>query len=894
MRAAGLRASGTTSREGGHENHRIDAHPRHRARPPGGRGAGYPRHLVRRHLGPGRWLGDRPRRAQHRPAPARPRRPHQRPARLRRAGLPAGQARRGVLPRDHGRLHRRARRALPRPAAAGAVRLRHLPRELGHAPPSAAGDARAGPVRQGRGPGAARGPRRAAARDHRPHRHRHAGRRHGRHLPDRRQLGRADHRRAEERRARVRPVRGPAGRGVRAAAGPPLRAGRFGGPGSGADRGVRLAAHRRRGQPTPAFVRAAGRYQDRQRLRARRRPHRGRGRGGRPGPAEIHRLGVPRVPGRPVHDTGAHRRPDPRDGGCRALAYLSGRGRLGGVLPRRADGTGGGVRRHPQPVAAADPVRDGRGRARGLPGGGRGPPLAAEQAPLPGGPRPVRPGQPRGGVLRGGPALRADRGNGVPGRRARRGPGAPVVTPEPAADLLVTGAKLVATCDAEHRELAGGWVAVTGGLVSAVGAAGDPPPAARETLDAAGCLVTPGLVNTHHHMYQNLTRSYAPTVNGTLFEWLSGLYPLWAGVDEEAAYLSAWVALAELALGGCTTSTDHLYVAPRGGGDLWSAEIAAVREVGLRFHPTRGSMTVGATGGGLPPDSVVQDDDEVLADSERLVAAHHDPGWGAMVRVGLAPCSPFSVSPGLMRRTAELAEKLDVRLHTHLAEDPDEDAYCLERFGRRPVDQFDEVGWLGPRSWVAHCIYPNPAEVIRLGAAGVGVAHCPSSNMLIGGGGFAPVRELRAAGAAVGLGCDGSASVDSASLWIESRAALLLGRQRHGSTGMTAREVLDIATRGGAACLGRAGEIGELAVGAAGDLVCWPQQGLAFAGALTDPVEAWLRCGPTAARHTVVAGRVIVRDGALTVPGAEEVLPRHTPEAAGQERMGTLPPHHSD
>src|SRR6516225_11180386 len=295
------------------------------------------------------------------------------------------------------------------------------------------------------------------------------------------------------------------------------------------------------------------------------------------------------------------------------------------MLPRRADSTGGGVRHHPQPVAAADPVRDGRGRARGLLRGRRGPPHAAQQASFPCGPWPVRPGQPRRGVLRGGPALRADRGDRVPRRRARRGSGASVVSPEPGADLLVTGAKLVATCDADRRELAGGWVAITGGLVSAVGAGGSTPPAARETLDASGCLVTPGLINTHHHMYQNLTRSYAPTVNGTLFEWLSGLYPLWAGVDEEAAYLSAWVALAELALGGCTTSTDHLYVAPAGGGDLWSAEIAAAREVGLRFHPTRGSMTISTKDGGLPPDSVVQDDDEVLADCERLVAAHHDP-----------------------------------------------------------------------------------------------------------------------------------------------------------------------------------------------------------------------------------------------------------------------------
>jgi len=256
-----------------------------------------------------------------------------------------------------------------------------------------------------------------------------------------------------------------------------------------------------------------------------------------------------------------------------------------------------------------------------------------------------------------------------------------------------------------------------------------------------------------------------------------------------------------------------------------------------------------------------------------------------MVRIALAPCSPFSVSPDLMRRTAELAERLDVRLHTHLAEDPDEDSYCLERFGRRPVEQYEEVGWLTSRSWVAHCVYPNEVEVARLGAAGVGVAHCPSSNMLLAGGGFAPVRELRAAGSPVGLGCDGSSSSDTSSLWIEARAALTLGRQRLGPAGMTAREVLDIGTRGSAGCLGRDGEIGQLSVGAAGDLVCWPQEGISFAGALTDPVEAWLRCGPAAARHTVVAGRVIVRDGVLTVPGAEQILARHAVAAARIQRL---------
>jgi cytosine/adenosine deaminase-related metal-dependent hydrolase len=461
---------------------------------------------------------------------------------------------------------------------------------------------------------------------------------------------------------------------------------------------------------------------------------------------------------------------------------------------------------------------------------------------------------------------------------------ADATTADPA-DLLVRNAKHIATCDPGGRELAGGWVAITDGLISGIGGPGDPAPLARDTLDASGCLVTPGLVNTHHHMYQNLTRSYGPAINGSLFSWLTMLYPLWAGLDEESAYLSAWVGLAELALGGCTTTMDHLYVAPAGCGDLWTAEITAARELGLRFHCTRGSMTLSAKDGGLPPDSVVQDDDEVLADSERLVRLHHDPAWGAMTRVALAPCSPFSVSPRLMKRTAELAERLDVRLHTHLAEDPDEDAYCLESFGRRPVDQLEEVGWLTSRTWVAHCIYPNAAEVTRLGAAGAGVAHCPSSNMLIGGGGFAPVRELRAAGAPVGLGCDGSASTDSASMWIEARAALLLGRQRSGPTGMTAREVLDIATRGGAACLGRGGEIGELSVGAAGDVVCWPQEGVQYAGALVDPVEAWLRCGPVAVRHTVVAGRQVVRDGVLTVPGVAGILGRHAAAAARIQKI---------
>jgi cytosine/adenosine deaminase-related metal-dependent hydrolase len=443
------------------------------------------------------------------------------------------------------------------------------------------------------------------------------------------------------------------------------------------------------------------------------------------------------------------------------------------------------------------------------------------------------------------------------------------------ADLLVTNATLVATMDEERRELAGGWVAITDGLVSALGSSLEEPPAATRTLDASGCLVTPGLVNTHHHIFQNLTRSYRPVVNGSLFTWLRGLYPIWANLDEEAVYLSAWIGCAELLLGGCTTTTDHLYVHPRSGGDLLTAEIVGAAEVGMRFHPTRGSMSLSVKDGGLPPDSVVQDDDTILAASEEAVLRHHDPAWGAMTRIALAPCAPFTVTPRLMRASAELAEKLDVRLHTHLAEDPDEDAYALSTFGRRTIDQFESLGWMTDRTWVAHCIYPNDEEIVRLGKAGVGVAHCPSSNMLIGGGGMAPVREFREAGVPVGLGCDGSASTDSASLWLEARMTLLLGRQRHGPTGMSARDALEIATLGSAACLGRTGEIGTLTVGAAGDLVCWPQEGILYAGAHTDPIEAWLRCGPSAARHTVVNGRVVVESGQLVSSATDEMLTRH-------------------
>jgi cytosine/adenosine deaminase-related metal-dependent hydrolase len=451
-------------------------------------------------------------------------------------------------------------------------------------------------------------------------------------------------------------------------------------------------------------------------------------------------------------------------------------------------------------------------------------------------------------------------------------------------DLLVRNGELVATVDDDRREIPSGWVAITAGLITAIGGSADPQPAAGRVIDAAGCLVTPGLINTHHHIYQNLTRSFRPAVNGTLFQWLTELYPRWALLDEEAAYVSAWVGLAELALGGCTTTTDHLYVHPRDAGDLTTAEIRAARELGVRFHPTRGSMSLSQKDGGLPPDSVVQDDDTILADSERLVAQHHDRSWGAMVRIALAPCSPFSVTPELMRATAELAERLDVRLHTHLAEDPDEDRFSEQSFGKRTVEHFEDVGWGTDRAWVAHCVYPNEAEVARLGTWGTGVAHCPSSNMLIAGGGIAPVRDFRAAGVPVGLGCDGSASTDSASLWMEARNALLLGRLRAGPAAMSARDALEIATRGSAGCLGRTGELGQLSVGAAGDVVCWPQEGVAYAGALSDPIEAWLRCGPAAARHTIVHGRPVVTNGELTIDGTDDMLRRHRAISARLQR----------
>jgi cytosine/adenosine deaminase-related metal-dependent hydrolase len=365
---------------------------------------------------------------------------------------------------------------------------------------------------------------------------------------------------------------------------------------------------------------------------------------------------------------------------------------------------------------------------------------------------------------------------------------------------------------------------------------------------------------------------------------LQSLYPLWTAIDTEAVYLSAWVGLAELALSGCTTSSDHLYLHPRRAGDLLTAEIDAARDLGVRFHPTRGSMSLSVKDGGLPPDDVVADDDDILAASDEAVHRHHDRSHGAMTRVALAPCSPFTITENLMVRSAELAERLDVRLHTHFAENAEDDAFSLKVYGCRPTELLERTGWMSDRAWLAHCVMPNDDEVRRLGAARVGVAHCPSSNMILSSG-IAPAVALRAAGVHVGLGVDGSSSADSASLWLEARQAMLLAKLRDGAASGTARMALDMATRGGAACLGRTGELGELSVGAVGDLAVWPLTGPAFAGALSDPIEAWLRCGPVTARHTVVHGRAIVRDGALVDPGLGDRLTAHARVSAAIQRI---------
>ena len=399
-------------------------------------------------------------------------------------------------------------------------------------------------------------------------------------------------------------------------------------------------------------------------------------------------------------------------------------------------------------------------------------------------------------------------------------------------DLVIRNARCVATLDAGRREIAHGYVAITDGLIESVGTG--EPPAAAQVVDVRDCLVTPGLVNTHHHLFQNLTRAYPPMTDKPLFGWLQSLYPLWRRDRHRGGVRLGMGRLGGAGIVGCTTSTDHLYLHPHGAGDLLTAEIDAARELACAFIRHAGSMSLSQKDGGLPPDHVVSDDDAILAACEEAVAQHHDRSWGAMTRVALAPCSPFSVTEDLMVRTAELAEQLDVRLHTHFAENAEDDEFSLATFGCRPMEYLERTGWATDRTWVAHCVMPNDDEIVRLGRAGVGAAHCPSSNLILASG-ISPVVALRAAGVPVGLGVDGSSSADSASLWLEARQAMLLAKLRDGAAAGTARMALEIATLGGAACLGRTGEIGVLEPGAVADLAVWSLTGPLFAGGSQTP-----------------------------------------------------------
>jgi cytosine/adenosine deaminase-related metal-dependent hydrolase len=366
----------------------------------------------------------------------------------------------------------------------------------------------------------------------------------------------------------------------------------------------------------------------------------------------------------------------------------------------------------------------------------------------------------------------------------------------------------VATCDAAGAEYASGHVVVDGTRIAAVGGGAAPSEYAdADRVDGRGCLVTPGFVNTHHHLYQWITRGYA--TDHTLFQWLTTLYPVWARLDEGLVHDAAAANLGWLALTGCTTSTDHHYVFPRNGGDLLGAEIRAAQQIGLRFHPTRGSMNLGQSEGGLPPDDVVEQHDAILTASAAAIDRWHDPSFDSMLRIGIAPCSPFSVTGELMRDSAALARERGVRLHTHLAETADEDVFCREKFGRTPAQYVEDLDWLGPDVWLAHCVHLSDDAIARFAATGTGVAHCPTSNGRLGAG-VARTRELLAAGVAVGLGVDGAASNESGRLVDEPHQAVLVARGSGGPLALDMRQALQLATMGGARCLGRADEIGSL------------------------------------------------------------------------------------
>jgi cytosine/adenosine deaminase-related metal-dependent hydrolase len=435
-------------------------------------------------------------------------------------------------------------------------------------------------------------------------------------------------------------------------------------------------------------------------------------------------------------------------------------------------------------------------------------------------------------------------------------------------EIVIRGAEVVVTMDGARRELKGADVLVRGGVIAAVG---EGIGSAGEVVSARGCVVTPGLVNTHHHLYQSLTRAVPGGQDALLFGWLTTLYPIWAKMGPEEIRVSALTGLAELALSGCTLTSDHLYLFPNGA--RLEDTIAAAGEIGLRFHPTRGAMSIGESAGGLPPDSLVEREEAILNDCIRVIDAFHDPRPGAMVRVGVAPCSPFSVSRGLMRDAALLARDKGVMLHTHLAENDEDIAYSLAQFGCRPGQYAEDLGWTGDDVWHAHCVKLDTAEIDLFARSRTGVAHCPCSNCRLGSG-IAPVRAMRDAGVRVALGVDGSASNDAGNLIAEARQAMLLQRVQNGADAMSAREALEIATLGGAQVLGRH-DCGSLAPGKRADIAIWDVSGLEAAGAW-DPVAALLLAGPSQVKHLFVEGRQVVRDGRLTTIDLPRVIEAQT------------------
>lgn len=439
----------------------------------------------------------------------------------------------------------------------------------------------------------------------------------------------------------------------------------------------------------------------------------------------------------------------------------------------------------------------------------------------------------------------------------------------------------LATFTANDLDASGGLVIDNGVIAELLGAGQPPSRPCDQVFDAREHVLLPGLINTHHHFYQTLTRAWAPVVNQPLFPWLKTLYPVWARLTPEKLALASKVALAELLLSGCSTAADHHYLFPDGLEDAIDVQVEAVRELGMRAMLTRGSMSLGEADGGLPPQQTVQQGEVILADSQRLIERYHERGDGARIQIALAPCSPFSVTPQIMRDSAELAHKLDVRLHTHLAETLDEEDFCLQRFGLRTVDYLDSVGWLGPRTWLAHGIHFNPDEIARLGVAGTGISHCPSSNMRLASG-ICPSLDLEAAGAPIGLGVDGSASNDASNMILEARQALYLQRLRYGAEKITPELALSWASKGSARLLGRS-DIGELAVGKQADLALFKLDELRFSGS-HDPLSALLLCGADRADRMMIAGTWRVIDGQIEGLDVAQLIADH--RQAARELIG--------